>query len=580
MKNNNCSTPKKWKLLFLVTAIQLSAFAQPVSWTAYYGAGDNTFPPPPTVNLKSIAYNPVNNNIYAYGQKFFNLPAQPSGNVYTRECGVVRYNNVTGGTPVSEIYDVHHDNTTLIPRSDEAGEMVIASDGSVYVTAKRYFDDTYLYDMVVIKYNSDLIEQWRIWFFSPGAADDAGIAIALDASGNVCVAGQMGDNGDFLIAKLSPSAVVLWQKVYNTSGTQDNVPTDIISDASDNVYVAGTTVSATNGNQYTLIKYNAAGVRQWTKYYNGVGGAIRDDQPNSIAVNSTTGDVYITGTSENGSSNTDIATVAFNSAGTKLWAKRINNAGDSRDRGYIVKIDPAQNIYVAGDVDKDATANISGDLIYRKYTPAGAVLNTKKYNGSGYNCEFGDMKLVNSNTVYMTGWCLGATIAPSNGTYSLMTVKYAAGIVQWGDFLTPGQFQTCGEGYYGFKIAVNQPTSEIAVGGRHWMWCPGAHPNEWMIRRYNPTLREGEEIAELTEVAGQQNIKVYPNPAANAVTIEVPSAEASVVEIVNVMGKIVYSEKLNGLETQIDLSKFSKGMYLARWNNGDHYDAKSFLIVK
>src|SRR6185436_6796852 len=162
MKNKiNNSTQKKWMLLLFVTAFTYAAFTQPVSWTAYYEVGDNTFPPPATVNLKSIAYNPVNSDIYAYGQKFFNLPAQPSGMVYTRECGIVRYDNAAGGVPLGEVYDVHHDNTTMIPRSDEAGEMVIAADGSVYVTAKRYYDDIHLYDMVVIKYNSVLVEQWR-----------------------------------------------------------------------------------------------------------------------------------------------------------------------------------------------------------------------------------------------------------------------------------------------------------------------------------------------------------------------------------------------------------------------------------
>jgi hypothetical protein len=580
MKNKN-NFLKVFTMIVALCTMQLflpslSVAQLPVSWTSYYEAGDNTFPPPPTVFLKSIAYNPVNNNIYEYGQKFFNLPAQPSGHVFTRELGVVRYDNVSGGI-ISEVYDVHHDNTTLIPRSDEAGAMAIAADGSVYVTGKRYYDDTYLYDMVVIKYNSALVEQWRFYIFSPGAADDAGIAITVDpVTGNIFAAGQLGDNGtgtgkDFVIAKFTPSGNV-WQKVYNTSGMQDDTPTDIAADGSGNSYITGYSVSPTNGNQYTTVKFSPSGVKKWTKYYNGAPGTTGSDIANSIAADPIIHRIYVTGTSDNASGNSDIVTLAYDADGTKLWTKKINNPGDSRDRGFKIQLSQ-ELVYVGGDVDRDISSAINGDLIYREYDSSGVVMRTKKYNGSGYNCEFGDLAVAQSGTAYMTGWCTGAVIPPAEGDFSMMTVKYnGAGAFQWGDFVTPTDPGSA-NGYYGFKMAINTATSEAVTGGRHWFWGPGAHPNEWMTRRYNPTLREADETIHETNEA--LSAEVYPNPATDHFTIQI--SKPCDIMVMNVNGQIVYQAKAENNFIEINSSNWSAGIYSVMFRSNEEQLVKKIV---
>src|SRR6185436_6710006 len=107
---------------------------------------------------------------------------------------------------------------------------------------------------------------------------------------------------------------------------------------------------------------------------NEAGGSVRDDKANSVAVDNLYHVIYVTGTGENSSGNNDIVTRAYDSLATVLSTKIINNPGDSRDRGYIVKIDDSHNVYVAGDVDRDATTNIVGDLIHRKYDINGVTL--------------------------------------------------------------------------------------------------------------------------------------------------------------------------------------------------------------
>ena len=82
-----------------------------------------------------------------------------------------------------------------------------------------------------------------------------------------------------------------------------------------------------------------------------------------------------------------------------------------------------------------------------------------------------------------------------------------------------------------------------------------------------------------------EQLSVYPNPATNAVTINFPADsyrddEAGEIQIVNLFGQIVYSEKLNALQTHVDVSSFAAGMYVIRWNIGENAETKIFSVTK
>lgn len=77
-----------------------------------------------------------------------------------------------------------------------------------------------------------------------------------------------------------------------------------------------------------------------------------------------------------------------------------------------------------------------------------------------------------------------------------------------------------------------------------------------------------------------EHLSVYPNPATNAVTIKFPSDEAGEIQVVNLFGQIVYSEKINAEQTQVDVSKFAAGMYVIRWSSGENFETKTFSVTK
>jgi hypothetical protein len=57
-------------------------------------------------------------------------------------------------------------------------------------------------------------------------------------------------------------------------------------------------------------------------------------------------------------------------------------------------------------------------------------------------------------------------------------------------------------------------------------------------------------------------LKIYPNPSDDMINIEIENTINSALEIYNVSGRLVFSKKLNSKVEKIDVSDFTKGIYI------------------
>lgn len=65
-------------------------------------------------------------------------------------------------------------------------------------------------------------------------------------------------------------------------------------------------------------------------------------------------------------------------------------------------------------------------------------------------------------------------------------------------------------------------------------------------------------------------IKIYPNPFCDFITIEYPTSEAAVLEILSAHGKLVFKKELNNSgSTKINLSLLPAGLYLVKLKTGN-----------
>jgi uncharacterized delta-60 repeat protein len=137
---------------------------------------------------------------------------------------------------------------------DEATALALDKVGNVFVTgmSNDYGDYT------TIKYDNSGAQQWVAQYSNgSGRSYDFPYDLAVDGSGNVYVTGfsiGLRDDADFTTIKYNASGVEQWIAQYNGIGNSYDEAWSIAIDAVGQVYVAGTS-SGNNWSLMTLIKY-------------------------------------------------------------------------------------------------------------------------------------------------------------------------------------------------------------------------------------------------------------------------------------------------------------------------------------
>ena len=269
--------------------------------------------------------------------------------------------------------------------------------------------------------------------------------IATDSSGNVYVTGITsgafggGNVGsyDLILVKYNSAGVKQWTKQHGTSSWDE--ARGIATDSSGNVYVTGFTGGALDGsnagsNDLFLVKYDSAGDRKWTKQL----GTPSNDIAYGIATDSN-GNVYVTGfTSGNLDGNTnaggaDLFVVKYNSSGVKQWTRQL---GTHRvDVAFDISTDSSGNVYVTGYTYGwlDGQRNAGGaDLFVVKYNSSGVKQWTRQLGTTSGDWARG-IRTDSSGNVYVTGHTSGSFDGNTNaGVADLFLVKYdSAGDRKW-----------------------------------------------------------------------------------------------------------------------------------------------------
>ncbi len=257
-----------------------------------------------------------------------------------------------------------------------------------------------------------------------GDFSDKFTCITRDAAGNVYAAGSSivtSNSRDFLLVKYNNSGVQQWARTLDGTGNGADEATAIWVDASGNVYATGYQKGVNAGNDFLTVKYNSAGVLQWSQIYNSLYNEV--DQGNSITVDAA-GDVLVTGQSDRDVSTTtndDYVTVKYNGAtGAQIWEQRFNGAGNNVDRPAKVLCDAANNVYVTGRSSNGS----NDDYVTIKYNAAGVQQWLKIEDRTG-NDRAADMCFDPSGNIIVVGRSKVAN-------YDYYTVKYdAAGVKLW-----------------------------------------------------------------------------------------------------------------------------------------------------
>lgn len=299
--------------------------------------------------LSSIAFDSAN-NIYVTGSETISATAS--------YCVTAKYN--TAGTRLW-IKKVH-----LSTGNDMGLSIQVAADNSVYVAGDTSSAANGM-NGLLIKYNSDGMQQWQKTWDGAAHLDDGFGGIKLDASGNVYVGGVTWAstlNPNTLLVKYSPAGTLLWQKTYDGASHGRDYIYDGVIDSAGNVYVVG----ESKGTTYTdalLLKYSPTGTLLYTKRINIASPATGNASFRAISLDNA-GNLYMAGFAPGGNT-PDLFVAKYTAAGARIWTKRYDDSVlHSEDWGVGIAVDPLiGEAYVAGASFYDPASNFPGAVLLK-----------------------------------------------------------------------------------------------------------------------------------------------------------------------------------------------------------------------
>lgn len=295
------------------------------------------------------------------------------------------------------------------------------------------------------------------WTRQPGtAAFDQANAVATDAAGDVFVVGStqggldgnvLGGLYDAFAVKYVPSGARLWTRQLGGATGEITLGLGSATDAAGNLYVVGETFASLDGvanagaSDAFVVKYDAAGTRQWTRL---IGTAAGDAA--AAAVTDAAGNLYVAGWTGGVLAGTasagldDLFVAKLDPAGTTLWTRQLG--GSNYDDAKAVAVDGAGNVYVAGSTQGDLDGNlhvgstntVDGFLV--KYDGAGTKLWTRTFGTTADEWTYG-VAADGAGNAYVVGRTQGnldgnVNADPAGLTSDAFLLKYdATGAKQW-----------------------------------------------------------------------------------------------------------------------------------------------------
>jgi len=299
----------------------------------------------------------------------------------------------------ASLSDFVWNNTIFINNgADEGRDLVLDSFGNIFVTGKIKNSSKNAYDTILIKYNSSGDMEWnKTW---GGSSDDAGLAIDIDSSNNIYVAGWtksfgVNNSNDISLLKFDNNGVLDWNRTWG--GDQKDTGHGIVVD-SDYIYVAGFTKINLNYGDAVILKYHNSGSLMWNRTWGESSIIEASDGAYDVDVD-LAGNVYITGYSESyGAVSRDLFLAKYNSSGNLLdnvtWGDDNWNDISSLSIG-------SDSIYVVGNRKPNITA--VNNIILTKFDLSSFSPQwTTTWGGNENNFGY-DIALDSNNNVYIVG---------------------------------------------------------------------------------------------------------------------------------------------------------------------------------
>lgn len=248
----------------------------------------------------------------------------------------------------------------------------------------------------------------------------AATTVVDPANHQVYVVGQGGgtDSRHFAVAAYSPAGRELWSDSFAvTPSGYDRVEAAAVDPVSHRLYVTGATSADDQGDVLT-VAWSSAGVRLWSARWGGPAGSGTFDGAEAITVDPANQHVYVVGFG--GTSNGRMVTLAYSAEGALLWSALYTGSPAGSAGARAVAVDPTTHAVVVGGDSSSSAADPYGYAVV-SYTAAGERRWVARYDDPAGAESRVDAVAIDpdTHTSYVTGIVLG-------GTYRMLTQAYDA----------------------------------------------------------------------------------------------------------------------------------------------------------
>ena len=283
--------------------------------------------------------------------------------------------------------------------NDDARAVCANAAGDVWVTGMSQAADGDQ-DVVTIKLDSTLAQQWVKRYNSPYDRFDAGYAITLRGNA-LFVAGtsnRLGHGYDLILIKYdATTGKCLWVKRYDDPLHRNEAVLDVVA-TSTSVYVCGAGKDAAGKpGDAMIVRFSSGGALKWVKYLSGGGGQRETFLDMQRSPN---GNIVVCGIVSRKASGQDMAAAAYRTDGTLRWGRFMTSAGKRADAANALDIDGGGKVYVTGETE---AATGYRDLRTNCYSPAGATMWTTPFIGASGGDDWAQDIAVYTDAVWVTG---------------------------------------------------------------------------------------------------------------------------------------------------------------------------------
>lgn len=354
------------------------------------------------------------------------------------------------------------------------GAYSVAVDSNDHIVVTGYFQESAAFggdrpvsgghhDVFLASYDQSGEHVWSRRFGASG--DDRGRAVAVDAEGNIYVAGSFEETvmfGDIELASagacdvfvtaLDSGGELLWSQRHGGSGEDraQAIAVDsagnvvVVGDFSGRVSFGGSDLVSAGGFDAFVASYDADGVHLWSQGFGGgendwalaVTAAPTAEPPGHIVV---AGAFMLTasfgGMSHTSAGQADAFVARYDESGTNLWSRQLGGSGE--DNGRDVTVDQEGNVYLIGSfsnaMNLDGFGFVSAgasDVFVAKLDVNGVGLWGQRFGGDQF--DSGASIAVDSGGDLVTtglfeGWAnFGGSDLESFGQHDIFVARYDA----------------------------------------------------------------------------------------------------------------------------------------------------------